>query len=470
MGPEAMDITLRALITTKEAGVIIGKEGKSVAGIRSTTGVKMGVSKVIPKIHERILTVQGPLPNVSKALALLASNLIQSQIQHVSSSHQQQQQAQGQDEQDQPSAPSLADEESPFCIIRLLVSHQLVGSIIGKSGSKIKEIQEESSSKIVVSKDTLPESTERIVEIYGVVDSIHLAVYHIGKALLRDFSMDPSSPQQQHHHHQHQQQNVMLYDPLSGGSMGVIRDYTRIAADGSLTSPRSPLAYGHHQAHHAQAMAHHHHHHQQQQQQQQQQRMGGYVTGGYGMYPPRSSPRPSSSRYSGSNQRPYYPSSPSTTEQHPDLDGDLDVQQPQTHHHDLMMDAVTKHLDVPADLVGCLIGRGGAFISHLRRSSGARLHVSELPTTDPASGLGSDVAQRTVTMTGPDKAVSRALDMIYKQLELEKERRRVRKEREESLLSCQEKRTLDSDPLGEQEEDKESTLADTTENLAQLAM
>jgi heterogeneous nuclear rnp K-like protein 2 len=47
-----------------------------------------------------------------------------------------------------------------------------VGSVIGKAGSKIKEIQEESSAKIVVSKDMLPQSTERIIEVFGVVDSM----------------------------------------------------------------------------------------------------------------------------------------------------------------------------------------------------------------------------------------------------------------------------------------------------------
>jgi hypothetical protein len=56
--------------------------------------------------------------------------------------------------------------------------------------------------------------------------------------------------------------------------------------------------------------------------------------------------------------------------------------------------------------------------------------------------------------------------MIYKQLELEKERRRVRKEREE-IMSQEKEQGLES---GEHDDDKESTLADTTENLAQMAI
>lgn len=57
-------------------------------------------------------------------------------------------------------------------MIRLLVAHQLMGSIIGKGGAKIREIQETSAAKIVVSKEMLPQSTERVIEIFGSADSV----------------------------------------------------------------------------------------------------------------------------------------------------------------------------------------------------------------------------------------------------------------------------------------------------------
>lgn len=59
-------LTLRALVSTKEAGIIIGKAGKNVADLREQTGVKAGVSKVIQGVHERVLTVTGPVEGVSK--------------------------------------------------------------------------------------------------------------------------------------------------------------------------------------------------------------------------------------------------------------------------------------------------------------------------------------------------------------------------------------------------------------------
>ena len=70
-------LTLRALVSTKEAGVIIGKAGKNVADLRDETGVKAGVSKVVPGVHDRVLTVTGPLQGTSRAYAIVAKGLLE---------------------------------------------------------------------------------------------------------------------------------------------------------------------------------------------------------------------------------------------------------------------------------------------------------------------------------------------------------------------------------------------------------
>lgn len=71
-------LTLRAIVSTKEAGVIIGKAGKNVADLREETGVKAGVSKVVPNVHDRVLTVTGTLDGVSRAYAMVAQTLLDS--------------------------------------------------------------------------------------------------------------------------------------------------------------------------------------------------------------------------------------------------------------------------------------------------------------------------------------------------------------------------------------------------------
>lgn len=69
-------LTLRAIVSTKEAGVIIGKAGKNVADLRDETGVRAGVSKVVPGVHDRVLTVTGGLSGIAKAYGIVARGLL----------------------------------------------------------------------------------------------------------------------------------------------------------------------------------------------------------------------------------------------------------------------------------------------------------------------------------------------------------------------------------------------------------
>lgn len=70
-------LTLRAIVSSKEAGVIIGKAGKNVADLREETGVKAGVSKVVQGVHDRVLTVTGPLQGCARAYSIVAKGLLE---------------------------------------------------------------------------------------------------------------------------------------------------------------------------------------------------------------------------------------------------------------------------------------------------------------------------------------------------------------------------------------------------------
>ena len=70
-------LTLRAIVSSKEAGVIIGKGGKNVADLRDETGVKAGVSKVVQGVHDRILTISGGCDAISKAYAIVTKALLE---------------------------------------------------------------------------------------------------------------------------------------------------------------------------------------------------------------------------------------------------------------------------------------------------------------------------------------------------------------------------------------------------------
>ncbi|KAL1919733.1 uncharacterized protein VTP21DRAFT_1664 [Calcarisporiella thermophila] len=157
-------LTLRALVSTREAGVIIGKGGQNVAHLRESTGVKAGVSKMVQGVNDRVLTVQGPLEGVSKAYGLIAQSLVENPAH----------------------SGSLGSPPPTNLAIRLLISHNLMGTIIGRQGAKIKHIQDSSGARMTASKEMLPQSTERVVEVHGTVDAIRLAVLETGRCLLED--------------------------------------------------------------------------------------------------------------------------------------------------------------------------------------------------------------------------------------------------------------------------------------------
>ena len=61
-----------------------------------------------------------------------------------------------------------------------------MGTIIGRLGLKIKQIQDASGVRMVAQKDMLPQSTERVVEVQGSPAGIEKAVWEIGKCLIDD--------------------------------------------------------------------------------------------------------------------------------------------------------------------------------------------------------------------------------------------------------------------------------------------
>ena len=86
-----------------------------------------------------------------------------------------------------PSSAHLRSPPSATTAIRLLISHNLMGTVIGRQGIKIKQIQDTSGVRMVASKELLPQSTERIVEVQGTVESIQIAIHDIAKCLLEDW-------------------------------------------------------------------------------------------------------------------------------------------------------------------------------------------------------------------------------------------------------------------------------------------
>lgn len=74
---EQAQLTVRAIVSSKEAGIIIGRGGKNVAELRDETGVKAGVSKVVPGVHDRVLTITGGCGAIAKAYMVVGRSLVE---------------------------------------------------------------------------------------------------------------------------------------------------------------------------------------------------------------------------------------------------------------------------------------------------------------------------------------------------------------------------------------------------------
>jgi heterogeneous nuclear rnp K-like protein 2 len=78
-------------------------------------------------------------------------------------------------------------------------------------------------------------------------------------------------------------------------------------------------------------------------------------------------------------------------------------------------DIQTQNISIPADMVGCIIGRGGSKISEIRKSSGARISIAKAPH--------DETGERMFTIMGSSASNEKALYLLYENLEAEKHRR-----------------------------------------------
>eukprot|EP00094_Tigriopus_californicus_P004605 TCALIF_04436-PA protein Name:"Similar to PCBP3 Poly(rC)-binding protein 3 (Homo sapiens)" AED:0.24 eAED:0.24 QI:339/0.85/0.75/1/0.57/0.75/8/0/436 len=148
-------LTVRLIMQGKEVGSIIGKKGEIVKRFRDESGAKINISD--GSCPERIVTVTGATDAIYKAFTLICNKF----------------------EEDLANLVSPNTVPRPPITFRLIVPASQCGSLIGKGGSKIKEIREVTGASIQVASEMLPNSTERAVTISGNSEAITQCVYHI---------------------------------------------------------------------------------------------------------------------------------------------------------------------------------------------------------------------------------------------------------------------------------------------------
>lgn len=229
-----------------------------------------------------------------------------------------------------------------------------MGTIIGRQGLKIKHIQDVSRARMVAQKDMLPQSTERIVEVQGDSSAIRLAIWEIGKCLVDDWQRGTGT---------------VLYNPE-------VRAQGGEATDGGRPRPRNGGMNN--------------------DRYQDRGNSRSYARTGNGAdfsdsY--RGRDAPSAGRPSGRGSSPNNQSMVSE-------DGE---------------ELQTQNISIPADMVGCIIGRGGSKIQDIRRTSGAKISIAKTPH--------DDTGERMFTIMGTASSNEKALYLLYENLEAEKMRR-----------------------------------------------
>ncbi|KAM8852301.1 poly(rC)-binding protein 3 isoform 1-T1 [Synchiropus picturatus] len=154
-------LTLRLLMHGKEVGSIIGKKGETVKKMREESGARINISE--GSSPERIVTITGPTEGIFRAFSMIAHKLEEDISAAMTNS----------------SVPS-----KPPVTLRLVFPGSQCGSLIGKGGSKIKEIRETTGAQVQVAGDMLPDSTERAVTISGTPQAITQCVRHICSVML----------------------------------------------------------------------------------------------------------------------------------------------------------------------------------------------------------------------------------------------------------------------------------------------
>ncbi|KAJ5089941.1 hypothetical protein N7532_008625 [Penicillium argentinense] len=342
-------IHIRAVISSSEAATVIGKGGENVSQIRRSSHAKCTVSDYTRGAVERILTVSGLQDAVAKAFGLIIRTLNNEPI----------------------DTPSTA--QSKTYPLRLLIPHILIGSIIGKGGSRIREIQDASGARLNASDSCLPLSTERSLVILGVADAVHIATYYVAVTLVEQLTERFNGPA------------ASAYATRSGGPAGAVSGgmqvvpYVPQPAGGQAVPTVCPMCkacppptpvgqpvmpYGAATPHTPYAGATPH-------------QPTPYVGG----------PQPTAGRGAPTPAAPTGAAMPG---------------QP-----------LTQQIFIPNDMVGAIIGKGGAKINEIRHLSGSVIKINE-----PQESSN----ERLVTITGTQECNQMALYMLYSRLESEKHR------------------------------------------------
>lgn len=263
----------------------------------------------------------------------------------------------------------------------------MIGSIIGKGGARIKEIQEASGARLNASDSVLPLSTERSLVVMGVADAVHIATYYVASTLLEQLNERFGGPA------------ASAYATRSGGPTGAIPGGMQVVpympqpAGGNYGRSEN---YGRNNPR-PDPRAH---------------QMPQSYAPPYGAQPHPAQPNPAvPMHYGGAQAGAAYGPAPHMQPHHGPHAGPHAHGGPQAQpmHGGAGMPGapLTQQIYIPNDMVGAIIGKGGQKINEIRQISGSVIKINE-----PQDNSN----ERLVTITGTEECNRMALYMLYSRL------------------------------------------------------
>lgn len=272
--------------------------------------------------------------------------------------------------------------------LRLLIPSILIGSIIGKGGARIKEIQEASGARLNASDSVLPLSTERSLVVMGVADAVHIATYYVASTLLEQLNERFGGPA------------ASAYATRSGGPAGAI-------PGGMQVVPYMPQPaggnYGRTENYGRNNLRH----------DPRAQQMPQSYAPPYGAQPHQAQPSPAVPMHYGAAQAGGAYGPAAHMQPHhgphagPHVHGGPQAQQPMHGGAGMPGAPLTQQIYIPNDMVGAIIGKGGQKINEIRQISGSVIKINE-----PQDNSN----ERLVTITGTEECNRMALYMLYSRL------------------------------------------------------
>ncbi|KAL6953525.1 hypothetical protein U1Q18_016458 [Sarracenia purpurea var. burkii] len=225
----------RLLCPASKTGSVIGKGGNIISQIRQETGAKVRVEETVHGCDERIIVIIG----TDKDSEVAADRIKEDGDETNATKEGDDATEHGEDDEDKKSIPvqdlqsekgtssvqkalllvferivegesetNGADEQSNISssfVVRLLVVSNQVGSLLGKGGSVIKQMSSDSGAQIrILPKDKLPlcaSPSDELLQITGGVDAVRRALQSVSQQLLENpprdqesFSANPSGP------------------------------------------------------------------------------------------------------------------------------------------------------------------------------------------------------------------------------------------------------------------------------------